>query len=326
MTIDVTDAQQLLRTAAARGELAAPRDELDTRTLRDAAFALAYPLVFERHTRSLERRKGHGRCASSIDRLSSDCLDGFHDDVAAVVRRLLGQAVPIRNLEGWLVANIGGASIDAHRRRRGATGALQRVRVPGWLATALGNDPWSVELAARIIEWVGLPASAGGQTWPVDAWTLLRRSFNGEAAGNCPTARVDAEIRDVLGIMRRTKPAWFADRIEGPLGHKQAPVAAGDPALHVALPGADSTDRDDRQLAALAVEAIEAGLMAGGDPVAVVREIVATVFLGHRACAAELAEVPQAGADRDEIIASLLADDAQARRIADDVLAALGLQ
>lgn len=326
MTIDVTDAQQMLRTAATRGELAAPSDKVTTQTLRKAAYALAYPLVFEHHTRSLERRKGHARCAISIDRLSSDCLDGFHDDVAAVVRRLLGQAVPIRNLEGWIVANIGGAAIDAHRRRRGATGALQRVRVPVWLASALGNDPWSVELAARIIEWVGLPASAGGQTWPVDAWTLLRHSFRGDAARDCPTGRVEAEVRDVLDVMRRTKPVWFADRIEGPLGHKQAPVAVGDPAFHVALPGADLTDRDDRQLAALAVEAIEAGLTTGGDPVAVVREVVATVFLGHRACAAELAEVPQVGTERDEIIASLLADDVQARRIAADILAVLGLR
>src|SRR5690606_38795108 len=135
-----------LRALAREGTLAriyASAGPGEQRRLRGAAMTVAAPVVFNRLTRVVELRRGHPGCAVAISRLTDACLDRFHDDPEAVVHDLLRNATTgIVNLEGWLARRVPAATVDAHRRRRGARGAQQRPRLPAWLAKGLGHDPW----------------------------------------------------------------------------------------------------------------------------------------------------------------------------------------
>ena len=96
-----------LRDLAARGVLRhAAASQAHCLQLRAAAYAVAMPLVWERHTRPLENVKGHRRCASGVVRLAPDCHDGFTDDLESVVTALLSYRQPIVNLEGWISARM----------------------------------------------------------------------------------------------------------------------------------------------------------------------------------------------------------------------------
>lgn len=193
--------------------------------LTGATYSIVWPVVYRGLTRKIEMRRGHLTCATSISRLAADCLDRFQNDVEAVVDDVIRRAGSrIENLEGWIVSRLVPATVDGHRRRRGADGALQRPRVPGWLAKQLGGDPWLIDLATQILVWVGVPSTAGYDLWPTQAWAALRCERHGDwsAYGE---ADVRADIRVVLDAMNR-RPQWYERYVETPLGRKQAPVVA----------------------------------------------------------------------------------------------------
>ena len=166
-----------LRTLAAGGELPVRAGGLGEAALRAEAFEVALPLVWERHTRPLEARKGHRTCLTGIPHLRPECADGFTDDLEAVVQALLSYRRPIGNLEGWITARMANAIKDGHRVRRGRDmGAQQRVRVPRRLASRLG-DPWLVALASRVLQWAGVRHTAGDSLWPLTRWAQDRAAF-----------------------------------------------------------------------------------------------------------------------------------------------------
>ena len=132
---------------------------------------------------------------------------------------------PIDNFDGWLATRLSPATVDAHRRRRGEIGALQRPRLPAWLGEALGGDPWLCDLAVQILVWAGVPATAGAELWPLDGWAARRAEVTGAPpAGPDTRDTLDREVRTVLAAMG-TRPKWYAEHVERPLGHKRAPVA-----------------------------------------------------------------------------------------------------
>lgn len=270
-----------LRDLAARGRLvSATADPAVAAELRPVVYDLVWPLVWSRHTRRLEATKGHRRCASSLGRLESACLDGFHDDVEAVMTFLFRYGdKPIHNLEGWIINRLPKAVVDGYRDRRGRMGALKRVRMPKWLEAGLEHDPWLVRLACRVMEWVGVPHTAGLETWPLETWADQRAVLTGDRRGSSPD-RVGAEVAHVLDTMARTRPAWYATYIDAPLGRKEAPVSGvvdpeGRADAVLAPAAAEASEAEVRldALAAAAVEAIDDGLAAGADP----EELVSTV-------------------------------------------------
>ena len=313
-----------LRGLAAEGQLGSV--DLDAQgELRGAAYAIVWPLVWQRHTRRIEIGKGHHACASSLHGMAGPCLDGFHDDVEAVVDYLFVNGTrPIHNLEGWIISRIRMATVDGYRKRRGRRGALQRVRVPGWLAAALEYDPGLVDLAGSIIEWVGLPTTAGTELWPLQAWADRRAVAMGDPAGSRPD-RVAADVERVLATMRRTRPAWYASYIERPLGHKQAPTGASPvterEAPEAARARAERADAELVTLAAAATDAISAALAEGEDPTVAVPRVLRAVFLSSTPAAPVLDVAPgEEPADGTEQLTTLLTDEATLARVVQDVL------
>ncbi len=324
---DVRLAVDELRDLARRGELAnavASATPEVRAWLSGAAYTIVWPIVFARVTRPMERRRGHWVCANSVEQLADDCLDRHHDDVESVVFDLLTNAkVPIVDVERWSSARLTAATVDGHRRRRGQRGALQRPRIPAWLAAELGGDQWLIELAVQILTWVGVPTTAGTQVWPLDSWALRREVATGDLTGSdSPTLSV--EIERVLAAMRR-RPQWYADYVERPLGHKYAPVLA------VAADGAagprplvviGSHERDEAQLtdlAAAAVELISQRLRCGADPADAVVEVLGVVF-GSGTDSERMDRTPGSVPAPEERLSVVLADDRALRRIVDEVL------
>ncbi|MGW4062758.1 hypothetical protein ACWEGE_31060 [Amycolatopsis sp. NPDC004747] len=309
---EVAGVRRLARDGLLAGSAAAARPRALAR-LRGGVYTVAWPLVFTRITRPLEHRRRHADCARGLEWLRPDCLDRFHDDVEAVVDHALRRATgPIENLEGWLATRLTPATVDAHRRRRGELGALQRPRLPAWLAEALDGDPWLCDLAVQILIWVGVPATAGAELWPLDGWAARRTEITGEPpAGRDP---LDREVDRVLAAMR-TRPAWYAEHVERPLGHKQAPVAPM-PAELPALELVAEHELADARLAGLAEQAllaIEAKLDRGETPAAAVTTVVRTVFGEHA----------PAGPAGDDWLAAALADQERVAEIVATVLAIL---
>ncbi|MFF1613587.1 hypothetical protein ACFVYA_37980 [Amycolatopsis sp. NPDC058278] len=309
---DVAGVRRLARDGLLAGSAAAARPRALAR-LRGGVYTVAWPLVFTRITKPLEHRRRHADCARGLEWLRPDCLDRFHDDVEAVVDHALRRATsPIENLEGWLATRLTPATVDAHRRRRGEIGALQRPRLPAWLAGALGGDPWLCDLAVRILVWVGVPATAGAELWPLDGWAARRAEVTGEPPATRDT--LDREVSRVLTAMR-TRPAWHAEHVERPLGHKQPPVAPM-PAELPALELVGEHELADARLAGLAeqaLRAIETRLNRGEAPAAAVTEVVRTVFGEHTAD----------GTARDDWLAAALADQDRLAEIVTTVLAIL---
>ncbi|MEV6599743.1 hypothetical protein AB0M36_23215 [Actinoplanes sp. NPDC051346] len=254
-----------LRELAREGRLAAAAATAraaERSALTGAAYEVVWPIVFFRLTRRAEQSRGHTACAVGVDRLADECLDRFHDDVEAVVEDLLAHADrPVLQLEAWVSGRLTAATVDAHRRLRGRRGALQRPRLPGWIAAGLGHDPWLVVLATEILVWVGVSATAGSGTWPLEAWAQQRGVRTGDWPASEPRT-VAREVETVLAVMRR-RPDWYESYVERPLGAKRAPVAAapvGDEAGGSARPLvlAGPHDRIDAELLRLAAEAVRA--------------------------------------------------------------------
>jgi hypothetical protein len=319
------DSVNELRRLIAAGRLAdvwQSASKTRRRQLRAAVFAVVQDLVFTRLTRPLEFKRGHIGCASGITGLEDDCLERFHNDVEAVVDDVLRHADrSIQNMEGWIMPRLTPVTVDAHRRRRGHLGALQRPRLPRWLQRELGGDAWLCELGVLMLTWVGAPATAGPALWPLDTWAERRAALTGQWTDH-DRSRVDAEIERVLVAMR-VRPDWFAAHVERPLGAKRPPLAPahlGDESVGLAL--VEPHELDDRrllELASAAIDAIEAGLRSDGDVHRVVNRVIRTM-LGTPDVASELATIPHARQSLDEEVHVLLGDPARLDRVVAEVL------
>ncbi|MGX7826041.1 hypothetical protein ACTG9Q_13200 [Actinokineospora sp. 24-640] len=312
-----------VRELALRGELAdtvaaAAPDEC--RRLRIEAYQIAQPVVFQHLTRKLERGRGHYRCATSVFRMDDACLHNFHDDMDAVIDHLFRYArSAIQNLEGWIRTRLTAATVDAHRKRRGVRGALQRPRVPGWLAARLDGDPGLMAVAIGVLDFVGNEVDLGPEVWPTERWAE-RRAAAGDVDFKTALRGVRRDVATVLAAMR-ARPAWYADYVERPLGHKR--VAAIPLPRLSADSDADIPERTDSgdpltELAELAVAAIEDRVGQGQDLRAAVVVVVAEVFGGGTAVgpAADLGPVVDARLADDAVVDRIIAvvQDALARR------------
>ncbi len=309
-----------LRDLAASGGLRQAACSGDARGLRSEAFGLVLPLVWQRHTRPLEMRKGHRRCAAGICCLEPECADGFTDDVESVVTALLAYSRPIANLEGWITMRMANAIKDGYRMRRSRDmGAQQRVRVPMRLKARLGNDPWMVALADRVLQWTGVRHTAGTQMWPLGAWAEDRAALVGPARQPSAGETVAADLAVVLRTMREWDTAWYVGYVEQPLGRKWAPVAAqtcrdpdsGAPDESAHLDLVPQHERDDARLAEAAagcLAVIRSGIAAGGEPRQVVADALADSFLSVGSLCEECDRTPLADGDPGTVVAAVLAD------------------
>ncbi|MGX7826053.1 hypothetical protein ACTG9Q_13260 [Actinokineospora sp. 24-640] len=277
-----------VRALAGRGvlaEVAGAAEGEELKRLRAAVYGIAYPVVFKLLTRRLEFKRGHAACASSIQRMEADCLDRFHDDTEAVVEEVLRNAkVPIRNMEAWIGTRLTAATVNGYRRRRGERGALQRPRVSKWLGRELQEDPVLLDLAVEVLDFVGGDVTVGPEGWPVDRWVARRMA----ADGGDPDAvlrAVRVNLARVLAAMR-TKPAWYESYVERPMGFKRLTaiplprlsVESSEDTLAVGTGQWDDPNAWMLERASIAVDRIEAGIAAGGDPGAVVVEVVRALF------------------------------------------------
>jgi hypothetical protein len=312
------DRLRRLAAAGALAEQAAAARGGDRLELSSAAYEMVWPIVFSRMTRRFEQMRGHAACAAGVGNLADECLDRFHDDVEAVVEDLLAHARrPIQNLEAWVAARLGAATVDAHRRRRGQRGALQRPRLPGWLADELGRDPWLTTLATNVLVWVGVADTAGTEVWPLDSWAQERGRCVGDWSGSDPAA-VARDVGVVLRAMR-TRPDWYESFVERPLGTKQAPVAAAVVEAPLALGEPDGdVDSELVRLAGHAVRLIDRRVGQGEDAKATVAEVIRNVFGGLFTGALDRA--PHAVADPLGGVTGALADTRRLNGIVTTVL------
>ena len=312
------DGEAVVRELARTGRLAAAvadAEEDQRRRLHAAAYDIAFPIVFSAVTRKVEHRRGHRGCAKGLRQLAGSCLDGFHDDVEALVEHLFAASAPIADLPAWLTFWAPRAAVDGHRRRRGARGALQRPRMTRALAARLGHDPWLMDLALQILTWVGVPATAGTGLWPLDEWTQRRAGITGDPYASTP-AVVAAEIEQVLRVLRQ-RPEWYAEHVERPLSLKPVPVAAELP--EVPETGDDGAETAITELAAVALDAITGGLAGGRDPEETVTRVLTAVFLGGTG-AEELDRPPGAGPVTGDRLSAAFSDPAALARIVGRVL------
>ncbi|GAA1635845.1 hypothetical protein [Actinoplanes couchii] len=300
-----------LRHLATQGLLGTLGAE-ERRRLLPAAFEVAYPIVYDVITRRVARNRGHNQCGHGLHQMEDTCLDGFQDDLEAVIDHLMSATAPISDLEGWLARRAQNAAIDGHRRRRGEQGAQQRPRMTRALAEAL-DDPWLEELALKILTWVGLPAGVGATEWPVGSWARDRADFTGDHRGSTPD-RARADVDRVLAVMRR-RPGWYEKNIDQPLGRKTAPVGGspgeqpGEPRPLLAAGPAEILEARIGDLAGLAVLALQERLRRGDDPTFTVVEVLTTLFLGGTG-ADEIDHGPIGAPASDERVSALLTDPA----------------
>jgi hypothetical protein len=290
------------------------------------AYVICWPVVFQCLTRGIEHGRGHHRCATGVEHLQPECLDRFEDDVEAVVADLLRNAKePIRNVEGWVRSRIKRATIDGHRRRRGERGAVQRPRLPKWLAEQLGEDPWLLALAIHVQTWVGVPATAGTALWPCGAWAEQRIAITGEAG--CSEHDVMKDVETVLAAMRWNR-GWYERFIERPLGRKQAPLLATDTTADRAYTPLTEPNGTENALlsefAAVAIDAMAARMARGEDSRTVVVDIIRAVF-GSGTGAEQMDRLPGAGSAEDESARVTLGDPESVDRIVREVLDILGI-
>jgi hypothetical protein len=323
-----------IRSLAAEGRLAQAIESAwgPARTeLIGAVFALVWPVVYERLTRKLEKRRGHRACTVAVHLLAAECLDRFYDDVEAVIDDVsVNSDQPIHNFEAWVASRLNAATVNAHRRRRGQTGALQRPRLPQWLSARLGRDEWLSELALLILVWVGVPATAGVGLWPLDQWSHRRALRTQDWSGSSPSA-VERDIERVMDAMR-SRRQWFDDHVETPLGHKVTSVASVplDPQGRYVEPAPLSLTGPDEvhnglllDLAGAAIDVMAARLRAGEDARVVVVDVVRRLF-GSPAVG-DLDRPPLAASTEDEQVAVLLADRRAVDRVVDAVLRIVNL-
>lgn len=320
MLRDLAASGTLRQVAANHGECA---------QLRSAAFEVALPLVWNRHTRPLENGKGHRRCASGISRLAPDCYDGFTDDLESVVTALLSYRYPIANLEGWISTRMSNAIKDGHRVRRGREmGAQQRVRVPARLAARLRDDAWLVALAERVLQWTGVRHTAGVELWPLHAWAEDRAAF-GRPTADDQKAGVESDLNTVLLAMRDTDPVWFEKYVERPLGRKWAPVvvelATGDGirdpegACLQLVPEHERNEAFLAEAAARSLTMISTALAAGANARKAIASALTSNFMSMTAVRSELDRAPGVD-DAGELVAAILNDRSALDRLVPDVL------
>ncbi len=324
------DGDRMLRDLASRGLLSdtyrsAP--EPVRAALYQAAYRVVWPIVFRRLTRAIEIRRGHMACATSVTRLAGECLDHFHNDVESVVDDLFARASQrVRSLEAFITSHITVATIDGYRRRRGERGALQRPRVPGWLAAALADDPWLVDLAKQILTWAGVEMTAGLEVWPLHAWAVRRSDVCG-LDGVSELTEVRADIKTVIDAMR-TREQWYLSYVERPLSRKQTSVL-GSPASSTGraedlrpflfVTRDEVADGHLSDLAHAAIEAIRTGLRQEQEPVALIVQVVRATFAGD--VGADDIDRPPHGMPEDHRhIQELMADDSQVRRVVAAIL------
>lgn len=318
-----------LARAGQLAEAAAAAQGAERIELTGAAYDVAWPIVYQRVTRRFEQVRGHHACAAGVSHLADECLDRFHDDVESVVEDLLAHArTPIHNLEAWIASRLTAATVDGHRRLRGRRGALQRPRLPGWVADGLGHDPWLTGLAVEILVWVGVSSTAGTEVWPLEAWAQERGLRTGDWAASEP-AVVAREVEIVLSVMRR-RPGWYESYVERPLGAKQAPVASapiGEATGEVARPltltdPAAHVEAELLRLASEAVKAIDARLATGEQAERIVVDVIRAVFGG--AFTATLDRAPHSGADPLGGVSGALANVSTVNRIVATVMQIIG--
>lgn len=277
----MTEEIDAVRLLAAKGLLAktaaeASADEL--RRLRTALYEITHTVVFTQLTRKLEIKRGHRGCARSVLRLEAACLDRFHDDMDAVLDDVFVHATtPVHNLEGWVHGRLRFATINAYRRRRGERGALQKPRVPRWLAAALGEEPRLTALAVDLLEFVGNDAAAGSAVWPVEWWAEHRAVVHGDDYESA-YREVVRDIATVLTAMR-TKPRWYADYVERPLGHKEHAAVPLPRTSSEGLELAHVREEPLRELASVALRDIGARVALGENPVSAATDVVTEVFV-----------------------------------------------
>jgi len=297
--------------------------------LTGAAYSVVWPIVYARVTRHFEQVRGHAACAAGVHNLADECLDRFHDDVESVVEDLLAHArQPIQHLEAWIASRLTAATVDGHRRLRGQRGALQRPRLPNWVADGLGHDPWLAWLATEILVWVGVTSTAGTEVWPLEAWAQERGQRTGDWAGSEP-AVVAREVETVLTVMRR-RPNWYESYVERPLGAKRAPVATapvGEATGEVAKPlalveAAAQVDSELLRLAAEAVRAIDARLATGEQAERIVVDVIRAIFGGS--FTATLDRAPHEVADPLGGVSGALANVGTVNRIVATVMSIIG--
>ncbi|MEU4221968.1 hypothetical protein [Actinoplanes sp. NPDC026623] len=318
-----------LARAGGLAEAAGRAQGADRARLSGAVYEVAWPIVFTRLTRRLELSRGHAACASAVERLAPDCLDRFHDDVESVVQDTLAHARnQVHDLEGWIASRLTAATVDGHRRMRGSRGALQRPRLPTWVADGLRHDAWLTSLAVEILVWVGVGATAGAELWPLESWSHQRGLRTGDWAGSDPGV-VAREVEQVLAVMRR-RPGWYESYVERPLGAKPAPVATAPigevtGATATPLPLGDPDERIDGELLRLAGEAVRVidGRMTRGEkPEDIVVEVIRAVFGGT--FTGTLDRAPHSVADPLGGVTGALTNPGRLDRIVDTVLSILG--
>jgi hypothetical protein len=288
-------------------------------------------LVYERLTRPIERGRGHRSCLVSVARLEADCHDRHQDDVAAVWSYLLRHCdQPIANLPGWLASRLTPITIDAHRARRGALGALQRPRLPRWLVEALGSDTWLCWLALGMLTWAGVPAAVSNGLWPLGAWAEHRARMTGTA---CTEPQVERDVERVRRAMC-AKAGWYERYVEVPLGRKRPALVTplggdgcgvledgavrGLPPLSPAEPGR-RLEVWLHEAAAAAIAAIEERVAAGEQVRAACISVLSEIFASG-AGAESVDCVPSAAPDYSAQVELRLADPASVDRIADALL------
>ena len=323
-------AAERLHELAAAGRLsdAVAEGRPERAALVGAAYTLVWPIVYGQVTRRFERQRGHNGCAAGVANLLDECLDRFHDDVEGVVDDLLTHAhKPILNVEAWVSSRLGAATVNAYRRRRGDRGALQRPRLPAWLAAELGHDRWLGALAVNILVWAGVSGTAGSELWPLDAWAQERAASTGDWWGSEP-ATVEREIVRVLGAMR-TRPEWYESFVERPLGAKQTPVVAaatdvyGEPVAPLDLGDPDQRiDAELHRLAHDAVRVIGDRIRRGEAAEDVVAEVIHSVFGGS--ISGGFDRVPHRDADPLGGVTGALVDRERLAEITSTALSILG--
>ncbi|SER91195.1 hypothetical protein SAMN05216188_117104 [Lentzea xinjiangensis] len=295
--------------------------------LSRTVYDLVWPIVFDRITRRAEFSRGHTACARSVKLLDGDCLDRFHDDVAAVLdvvrRRATGR---IDDLERWIGGVARSATIDGHRRRRGELGALQRPRPPRWLCDALSNDPWLVSLALRVLEWAGVPDAPSSGVWPLSRWSEQRALATGDWEGSTPRV-VLAEVERVLTCMR-TEKRWYHDYVERPIGRKTAPTSSGSGLRPLPLSGShDAEECRLRSKAHATILEISTRTWAGENPSDAALDALRRHFCSDPV-SSMITEVPHCSAHAQDWLNERLGDGEAALMLASavavDVVAGLG--
>ncbi len=173
---------------------------------------------------------------------------------------------------------------------------------------------------------VGVPATAGSSLWPLDSWAERRAIVTGNWNGN-GARTVEREVERVLAVMR-TRPQWFEDHVERPLGAKTAPLAAAPvergtttleaPALSL-VEQHEANDIRLKNLASIALSAITKQLQTGSTARTAVGTVIGRVF-GELDLEGDLTTLPGAGDDTGERLALLATDPAELDRIVAVVL------